>query len=356
MSQDFEIAPLQDSSVLSLDDMKDRILINPDYQREGQIWPLSKKQLFIDTLLNKYDVPKLYFHRLVGEHAKSGYGYAIIDGRQRLEAIWEFLRNGFPLADDFKLLEDPTVDLRGKYFNQLPSINARLSTRLYSRALSVMVVTTDDLDYIEDMFTRLNDGVPLNSAEKRNSFGGPLPKIARELAQHVFFTDRIRVSSSRYRHLDMAGKMLWLAFEALTNEEIPDTKRATLDTFFRSNKDAPDAKFGAAKTATEASLAVMAQIFGSKDALLRSSGTITVYFLLFMQEVGGGVGNVTRAALQAFEEQRATNRELFRAESDQVDFKLIEYDELAQSSNDAASIKSRLSTLREYLGLAAPKP
>lgn len=356
MSQDFEISPLQDSSVLSLDDMKDKILINPEYQREGQIWPLSKKQLFIDTLLNKYDVPKLYFHRLVGEHAKAGYGYAIIDGRQRLEAIWEFLRNGFPLADDFRLLEDPSLDLNGKYFSDLPSVNARLSTRLYSRNLSVMVVTTDDLDYIEDMFTRLNDGVPLNSAEKRNSFGGPLPKITRELARHPFFTDRIRISSSRYRHLDMAGKMLWLAYHALTNEEIPDTKRATLDAFFRSNKDSPDAKFAEARAATEASLTAMAQVFGSRDQLLRSSGTITVYFLLFVQTVGGGVGAVNRVALQSFEDRRALNRELFKAESDNVDFKLIEYDELAQSSNDAASIKSRLSMLREYLGVVAANP
>ena len=41
----------------------------------------------------------------------------------------------------------------------------------------------------------------------------------------------------------------------------------------------------------------------------------------------------------------------FEKEEDGVEFKLIEYDELAQSSNDAASITSRYVTLREYLGV-----
>lgn len=36
----------------------------PEYQRESGVWSKSKQQLFIDTLLNGYDVPKLYFHDL----------------------------------------------------------------------------------------------------------------------------------------------------------------------------------------------------------------------------------------------------------------------------------------------------
>lgn len=350
MSADFDISPLQDASVLSLDDMKDSILIDPEYQRDGQVWSLAKKQLFIDTLLNKYDVPKLYFHRLTGPHARSGFGFSIIDGRQRLESIWEFLGNEFPLSDDFVFLEDGSTDLRGKYFKDFPTVNARLTTRLYGRSLSVMVVTTDDLDYIEDMFTRLNDGAPLNAAEKRNSFGGPLPKIARDISQHPFFTDRIRVSSSRYRHLDIAGKLLWLAHGFTVSGEIFDTKKATIDNFFRTNKTKQDGDFSVVRDASIKSLDRMANIFGSRDPLLRSSGALPVYFLLFMG-CAGDPASVTRTKLQAFEDTRARNRDLFKGEKEGVDFKLIEYDELSQSSNDAASIKARLATLGQHLGL-----
>jgi Protein of unknown function DUF262 len=358
MSQDFDIAPLVDASVLSLADMRSIILINPEYQREGKIWPLSKKQLFIDTLLNRYDVPKLYFHRLVGSHATAGYGYSIIDGQQRLETIWDFLENKFPLSEDFKFLEDTEIDLKGKYFKEFPSINARIATRLYSRSLAVMVVTTDDLDYIEDMFTRLNDGVPLNAAEKRNSFGGPLPRITRELALHPFFSDRVRVSPSRYRHLDMVGKMLWLAHRVLLLGIIPDTKKTTIDSFFRTGREAPESVYAATKSATIASLDVMAEIFGTKDQLLRSSGTITLYFLLFMSATGDAAEKIVRSDLQQFEELRAENRDIFKNESEQLDsnlkqpdFSLIEYDELTQSSNDAASIAARLKMLHSHFGI-----
>jgi hypothetical protein len=351
MSIEFDISPLSDASVLSLDDMRDSIVIDPEYQREGQIWSLEKKQLFIDTLLNRYDVPKLYFHRLTGPNARDGYGYSIIDGRQRLESIWDFLGNKFPLSGDFVFLEDPLIDLKGKYFKEFNAVNARLSTRLFGRSLTVMVVTTDDLDYIEDMFTRLNDGAPLNAAEKRNSFGGPLPKITRDLAQHQFFSDRVRISPSRYRHLDMAGKLLWLTYNMIEEEDVADTKKATVDTFFKSHKEAPDDRFdGAVKKAT-ATLDAMASVFGHKDQLLRSSGTIPVYFLLFMGAAGEAY-TVTRSDIVSFEDLRAKNREMFKEEAEGVDFKLIEYDELAQSSNDAASIKSRVSTLGEFLKLA----
>lgn len=39
-----------------------RINTNPKYQREAGIWSKEKKQLFIDSLLNGFDVPKIYFH------------------------------------------------------------------------------------------------------------------------------------------------------------------------------------------------------------------------------------------------------------------------------------------------------
>lgn len=350
MSQDFEIAPLQDASVLSLDDLKDAILVNPDYQRDGGIWSIAKRQLLIDTLLNKYDVPKLYFHRLVGEHKRSGYSYSIIDGKQRLESIWGFLRNEFPLSNEFSFLEDPSIDLRGKYFKDITELNSRISTRLYSRSLSVMVVSTDDIDYIEDMFTRLNDGAPLNSAEKRNSFGGPLPKLAREFSQHEFFAKRVRFPPTRYRHLDVAGKFIWLADSMVKSKEVADTKRATVDAFFIGAKQKSESEFDETKKFTQLSLDRMAEVFGNKDALLKSSGSLPVYFLLFMDAVGDASG-VTRSDLQQFEDERSENRERFKNERGGVNFKLLEYDELLQSSNDAASILSRLNTLGERLGL-----
>jgi hypothetical protein len=71
--------------VLSVCGIKNRIDTNPDFQRPP-VWSRSQKQLLIDTILRGYDVPKLYWR-------KTGSGpdrYDVVDGQQRLRAIFEF--------------------------------------------------------------------------------------------------------------------------------------------------------------------------------------------------------------------------------------------------------------------------
>lgn len=358
MKSGFEITQLQDASVLTLNDMRERIVINPDYQREGGVWNVSKKQLFIDTLLNRYDVPKLYLHNLVGTFSSDEYDYSIIDGRQRLETIWSFLNNEFPMGPSFTFLEDETINIAGKYFKEFVEINPRLTTRLYGRTLSIMIVRTEDIDYIEDMFTRLNEAVPLNAAEKRNSFGGPLPGLTRDLTQHVFLTDRVRISPTRYRHHDLLAKMIWLNHVTTADGEVADTKKATLDTFYRSEIYAKDNLLDREKELISSVLDDMASVFGSKDDLLKSSGVLPVYFLLYQQlRISGKPRSVSRKQLADFEALRLRNRQRFELEADEeadidpADLRLIEYDDLVRSSNDASSIKSRIETLRRHLGL-----
>ncbi len=97
--------PLQHSNILSLFADRDQIIMNPDYQRQGDIWSKEKRQLLIDSILNRYDIP-VYFHKLDRETVKKkGKTYAVIDGRQRLEAVFDFMEGGFELADDYEYLK-----------------------------------------------------------------------------------------------------------------------------------------------------------------------------------------------------------------------------------------------------------
>ena len=95
------------STVFSIFSEKDDIQVNPKYQRNGGIWTKEKKQLLIDSIINRYDIPKLYFHKFDRKKEQTaGKRYAIIDGRQRLETIWEFINGGIALAEDFQYLKD----------------------------------------------------------------------------------------------------------------------------------------------------------------------------------------------------------------------------------------------------------
>src|SRR5260221_12856856 len=108
-----ETNPLQHSNILSLYADKDQIMMNPDYQRQGEIWSKEKRQLLVDSIINRYDIPKLYFHKLNREQIKeSGKTYAVIDGRQRLEAMFDFMDGKFELSKEFEYLPDDSVNLQ----------------------------------------------------------------------------------------------------------------------------------------------------------------------------------------------------------------------------------------------------
>lgn len=330
--------------------MRELIHIDPDYQRPGSVWNLTKKQLFIDSLLNRYDIPKLYFHEVQGSTKSKEHKYAIVDGRQRLETIWSFIDGVFPLAEDFKYFEDPHVAAQGMTYQDLSREYPRVTTRLNARSLTIMVVTADELDVVEDMFSRLNEAVPLNAAERRNAFGGPLPIITRRLAKHAFFGQSTRIPETRYRHQDLAAKFLYLE----KSGKIVDTKKASLDAFFRiARKQASSEQdFATVERNVHASLDKMKGIFVDNDRLLKSSGMCVVYYVLVSRVLRKEKKQaLARTDLVAFEQRRAKNREAFAKEEEGVDLRLIEFDELAQSSNDGAAIRMRYEILRKYLEL-----
>ena len=182
--------PYPNSSILRLNSERELINISPEYQRQGGIWNLEKKQLLIDSILNDYDIPKLYFHSLTSQQkidSNTDFDYAIIDGRQRIETIWGFIDGDFPLSEDFAYQADTKVNAAKLTYQDLAKEYPKIKIRFDSYTLPVTLVETEDIDLIEDMFSRLNEAVPLNGAEKRNSFGGPMAKTIREVASHIFF-------------------------------------------------------------------------------------------------------------------------------------------------------------------------
>jgi hypothetical protein len=126
----------------------------------------------------------LYFHEFPEPRLHDGKKrrYAVIDGKQRLLAVREFINNDFSLPDKFEYLPDPSLDLSNLTYEELAKSFPQVKALFDNYPLAIMVVRTDDVELIEDMFSRLNEAMPLNAAEKRNAFGGPLPPLIRKLA------------------------------------------------------------------------------------------------------------------------------------------------------------------------------
>ena len=140
--------PLANSAILRLNSERSFINVSPDYQRDGDVWTLEKKQLLIDSIMNDYDIPKLYFHALSPtQKEKEGlkFDFAIIDGRQRIETIWKFIDGDFALADDFEYFADPKVKLGGMTYAEVAESNPRLKIRFDSYTLPVVCIETKTL-------------------------------------------------------------------------------------------------------------------------------------------------------------------------------------------------------------------
>jgi len=162
-----------------LSDLQARIDPEAEYQR-GLVWSPSQQRLLIDSLLRGYDMPKLYFHKL----PEGGrFLYAVVDGKQRLTAMWRYLN------DEFRLLRDSEFDglgnLGGKTWSELPR---PAQDRLQFAKVTVSEIEEATDDEVAELFLRLQRGEPLRAAEKRNAVLGPVRTfVATKLATHPLF-------------------------------------------------------------------------------------------------------------------------------------------------------------------------
>ncbi len=348
--------PMPNSTILRLNSEKDEINTAPEYQRQGGVWNIEKKQLLIDSILNDYDIPKLYFHLLTSiqkAESNQNFDYAIIDGRQRIEAIWDFINGDFQLSDDFVYQADSNVNGAKLSYTDLAIEYPKIKIRFDSYVLPIVLVETEETELIEDMFSRLNEAVPLNGAEKRNAFGGNMARLIRETADHVFFTKKIKLSNSRYQHREVSARLLFIEYINLISPgKLIDTKKPYLDKMVRDLYDSTDVISQLSITIVPI-LDKMSEVFTNYDPLLRSQASIPVYYLVFKEAIlKNKLSKITRGQLFQFIDLVSKNRVIAEGDITKANFEYLEFDRLnQQGTNDSYNIRERVKILSEFLGL-----
>jgi hypothetical protein len=350
------MSPLQANNVLQLWKWHEQINLDPPYQRLS-VWDREKRQTFIDSVINGFDIPKLYFHEVSA--SSSPYRFTVIDGKQRLLAIWEFMANELPLARSFRFFDDESILAGDRTYSELISTAPRLRARFDDFEVPVTVVQTDDEYFIEDLFTRLNIQVSLSAPEARNALGGPLAFTIRQVGVHRFFTSSVRIINNRLQHFDLAAKFLYLTHV----NRIASTKKATLDNFVREFKRLKDADPTSAKQTVdvlrrdvEEILEAMAEFFLRGEFLLQSQGRTLLYFHVFrIHRDRGQAIRLTRNMLEEFNESvgQARRKSQRRAEGDDepltnLEQLLVRFDREKQSLNDGGAMKRQYQQLSEY--------
>jgi hypothetical protein len=155
---------------------KDYINISPAFQRRGR-WDNKKRSLLIESFLLNIPIPPVFLYENTYNQ------YEVMDGRQRIESIYEFLDNGFELTG-----LEYWKELNGSRFKDLPDTIQR---GLLRRTLNAIVLLTetnniDDVDIRMILFNRLNTGgIQLNPHELRNAiyqsrFNDLIKKLSRD--------------------------------------------------------------------------------------------------------------------------------------------------------------------------------
>jgi hypothetical protein len=153
-----------------------QIDLNPEFQRRGR-WDQERRSRFIESLIMNVPIPPVF----LGE---DDYGsYVVLDGRQRLTAVHEFLKNTYTLRG-LKVWQE----LNGKTYDDMEKKKLdRFLTRRFIPAVLILKESSPQVKY--DVFDRLNTGgVIANAMEIRNAvFQGGFTKLLRELSASVTF-------------------------------------------------------------------------------------------------------------------------------------------------------------------------
>jgi len=252
--------------LLTFKEYENDINPNPTYQRSA-VWKAGQKQLLIDSILRKIDIPKLYLR----ETSSNGFSYEIIDGQQRMRTLWEFLSNKFRLSEEAEgvFVGEKLFEVAECTYDKLPS-KVRVE-RIHKFTLDVVIIQQATEDEIADLFFRLNNGTPLKPAEVRNSMPGAMTKAIRELARHEFFS-KVSFANYRYAYDQVAAQMMLLEINGGPSD-IPDRLLSKMYANHKKKVPKPSERMMQV-------LDIMNKLFNSKSKLLNRAETLNVYLLI----------------------------------------------------------------------------
>lgn len=133
-----------------------KLLLNPEYQR-NVIWDKAKKTAFIESLFMGIIIPPVYVVEVPGENILEENTYEVVDGKQRLSTIDDFVKGTLILQE--KSLEYYPDWFAGKTFSSIRQDHLEMVNEMLSSVLDIYVITANSPDFTKyDIFSRLNKG------------------------------------------------------------------------------------------------------------------------------------------------------------------------------------------------------
>ena len=193
------------------------------------VWERSRKSNLIESMILSYPIPQVFARRNTGDENKKGNSiYFVLDGKQRLSTVKEYLNDEFALTQlqpvtyfDDELNEEVTLDISNKKFSELPNgLKDLLNTVTFS------IVYFDNLTKDEEkiMFRKLNNGKALSTKSRTLASAKDIEALL-DIGSHKLFQKMLSDKSRANKNQAViVAKVL-----TMLNEQVEDISFASKD-------------------------------------------------------------------------------------------------------------------------------
>jgi hypothetical protein len=204
----------------------DRIKYDLAIQR-NEVWSEEQKSLLIHSLAINYPIPPMYA-------IEKDDSYQFLDGKQRGTSLQQFLSDKFALSKETPDVNG--VEIAGLKYSELPEevkdeVRAKAAFLIYK----FKDITEEE---IEQMFLRLNGGVPLTKMElNRVTAGSDIMNFIQEIANEVFFKERISLSEKMVNRFVNEEVLFQILMLMMNNNEAVGLSSKDIKEFILKIKD-----------------------------------------------------------------------------------------------------------------------
>lgn len=219
--------------------LEKKLIVNRRYQRK-LVWSIEEKAAFIDSILKEFPVPLFLFAEVNKENELV---YEIIDGMQRLNALFSYIENEFSIdgmyfdlesTAETKLLKD-----KGIVIQKTPIMDRKTcADKIASYVLPISSYRSTNTETIDEIFRRINsNGKHLSKQEIRQAgsvslFAESVRKISSEIRGDVSLGDRVNlndmnkisITSKDLEYGICVDDLFWIKNGIIRREQVRESK------------------------------------------------------------------------------------------------------------------------------------
>lgn len=180
--------------------------------QRGLVWDEERKSYLIDSILQGYVVPPLYAKK--GEDST----YDMLDGKQRSNAIIDFINGNFALTG----MSDGMEEYEGMTFDQLDEED---KDAILDFNLTVQYFDGISDEEVRELFFRLNNGKPLTNFEQVKAKCKSLDTAHRIIAENDIFDEE---KTEKKMSIDKKLELVFKAW-AMLYMETPSLEKRILN-------------------------------------------------------------------------------------------------------------------------------